>query len=364
MSDERSPKEQLAYWWRRFGEEDCGPYSPLYRDICVAVSEDDDVLDLILEAPPRGHQPNVLLAAVHFLVLRGLDHPLAELYAGRRPDLAPKVAGLFRDVVLDHRDEVLALLANRHTQTNECGRSAVLAPAVAWAAAQLDGGQEGIGLLDLGCSAGLNLHMDRYLLDYGKHGEVGPDDATVRITCELRGSVWPASHVLPPIVHRVGLDRDPVDLADDDHVDWLLACVWPDTGRLDRTRAAFALARSDPPPVVVGDMVDDLAAALGSFPEGLPVVAMCSWALAYLPSERRLEVLAALAEESRRRPVAWVSAELPGIVAPVPVPPIGDGHEMRPSLLGFVTFDHDGEPLGEPLGLVHPHGAWLDWQAR
>ena len=59
----------------------------------------------------------MLLAAVHYLVLSGLDHPLADVYAGRSGvDPGP----LFVDVALGHRGRELGeLLRTRHTNTNE-----------------------------------------------------------------------------------------------------------------------------------------------------------------------------------------------------------------------------------------------------
>src|SRR5262249_31006609 len=92
-----------------------------------SVAASDDVLALLDEAPPRSHQPNVLLAAVHYLLLGGLAHPLAAVYAGSS-DAEP--GPLFVDICLTHRDEILELLATRHTNTNEVGRSAVIAPAL------------------------------------------------------------------------------------------------------------------------------------------------------------------------------------------------------------------------------------------
>ena len=77
------PKERLSQTWRDFGAKECGAYSPLYAAICRSVADDPDLLALAAAAPPTGQQPNVLLAAVHYLVLSGLADPLAEIYAGR-----------------------------------------------------------------------------------------------------------------------------------------------------------------------------------------------------------------------------------------------------------------------------------------
>src|SRR5207245_11305897 len=112
---------------------------------------DAHLLALVLESPPAAHMPLVLLAAVHYLLLEGLDHPLADVYAGRT---AADPAPLFRQLCLDHRHAAAELLAHRHVQTNEVGRSALIAPALAVVAARLG---EPLALVDVGASAGLNL---------------------------------------------------------------------------------------------------------------------------------------------------------------------------------------------------------------
>ena len=74
----------LGAIWLYVADSSCRGYSPIYDRICRTVAESDEVLDLVSEAPPRRHNPVLLLAAVHYLVLGGLDHPLAAVYAERR----------------------------------------------------------------------------------------------------------------------------------------------------------------------------------------------------------------------------------------------------------------------------------------
>jgi hypothetical protein len=346
--------EPLSQIWRRFAEAECGTYSPLYAAISHSVADDPELLGLAAAAPPSGQQPNVLLAAVHYLLLGGITHPLAEVYAGRAdPDLAPV---LFRDLCLSQRHNVGRLLASRHTQTNEPGRAALLAVGLA-AAADLEG--EPIGLLDAGCSAGLNLLIDRYRFEYGPIGGLGPIDSPVTITCELRGTA-PVPTRLPTIAARLGVDRSPVDVAKADDARWLLACVWPDTGRLARTAAAIELARRHPPKVISGDMVTDLDAALDTFGPSLPIVVVTTSSCGYLSVEQRHAFVAILARRARRQPLAWLSMDAPGVVDVVPVPPTIGQAGVSASVMGLVTFE-TGTAVGRALGLCHAHGAWMEW---
>jgi hypothetical protein len=291
---------------------------------------------------------------VHHLILNGIAHPLADVYAGRAdPDLAP---ALFRDLCLSQRRNVGRMLASRHTQTNEPGRTAVLAVGLA-TAADLVG--EPIGLLDAGCSAGLNLLIDRYRFDYGPAGSIGPAGSPVTITCELRGPA-PVPARLPAIAARLGLDRSPVDIAQADDARWLLACVWPDTGRLARTAAAMELARRHPPKIISGDMVTDLDAALDTFDLRSPIVVVTTSACGYLSAGQRHAFLAVLERRARRQPLAWLSVDALGVIDAIPVPPtIGDAGASA-SVMGLVTFE-TGAAAGRALGLCHGHGAWLEW---
>lgn len=347
----------LAELWTYFADTSCGQYSPLYDRICRAVAANRDVLDLIGEAPPSGHLPTVLLAAVHYLLLEGLGHPLAAVYAGTSHD---EPGPLFADVCLRHRDQVLHMLATRHTNTNEVGRSAVLGPALTTVAAQLGAP---LGLVDVGCSAGLNLLCDRYLLDYGAAGTSGPPDAGVRISCEVVGKRPPIAPLLPVIAARVGIDRHPVDASNEDEARWLLACVWPDTGRLPRTHRALEEARRTPPRLVQGDAVESVTEVVLGLPIGVVPVVTTTWALAYLSRPERVAFRNALAAASRRRPVAWISgesAEVVDLFAGVDAPLDPQGIEA--SVLGLVVF-RGGEHDVQTLALVHPHGTWIDWRA-
>jgi hypothetical protein len=347
----------LAELWTYFADTSCAEYSPLYDRISRAVAASEDLLELIGEAPPIGHQPTVLLAAVHYLLLEGLDHPLASVYAGTS-DADP--GPLFVDVCLRHRARVLDMLATRHTNTNEVGRSAVLGPAFTTVAAELGGP---LGLVDVGCSAGLNLLCDRYLLDYGAAGTTGPPAAAVRISCEVVGGHPPIASALPEIAARVGIDRHPVDSTDDDEVRWQLACVWPDTGRLPRTRLALEEAKRTPVQFVRGDALDHVTEVVLGLPDNVVPVVTTTWTLAYFPKRQRVAFRKALAAASMERPVAWISGESPGVIdlfAEVKAPPGRQG--MEPSVLGLVVF-RDGDHTDRLLALVHPHGTWIDWRA-
>ena len=349
--------EELGRIWEWFADTSCRDYSPLYDRICRFVAHDPELLALTQEAPPEAHQPNVLLGVVHYLLLGGLDHPLGEVYRAQS-DADP--GPLFRDVCLTHRAEVLELMETRRTQTNECGRSALIGPALTWAARTIGAP---LALLDVGTSAGLNLGCDRYFIDYGAAGSTGPPDSEVKIACTVTGGRPPIATRLPAIVARVGLDRSPIDLTDERDARWLLACTWPDTGdRLARTGAAIRDAQRHPPTIRRGDMIDDLPAAVATLPRDAVACVTTTWAIAYLRREARERFAAQLARAGRDRPIVWISGEGPGIVPEFRDyrPPAVDG--IEPNMLGAIVY-RGRTKRATPLAFVHPHGASIDWLA-
>ena len=359
------PRE-LAEVWTGFADLACGRYSPIYDRVSRAVAASDEVIDFILEAPPQAHMPTVLLACVHFLLLDGRRHPLVEVYEGTSvADPGP----LFLQFCLDNRGSLLELMAYRHTNTNEVGRSAVLGPALVAAAERLGRPDGPLALVDVGCSAGLNLLCDGYLLEYPGLGTTGPADSEVRIRCDVTGGAPPVRPSLPSISSRVGIDLDPVDLGDPDEFRWQLACVWPDTGRLPRSRRALELARAAKPHIVQGDAVETVGRVLADLPDDVAPVVLTTWALAYLSREARVAFVDALAQASAAmgRPVAWVSGEADGVVPPLSgIEAPTDDHGVEASLLGLVVFDASGEAAcaqADLLAFIHPHGTWIDWRA-
>lgn len=347
----------LSASWIWFADNVCRAYSPIYDRVCRAVAVNDEVLALVQAAPPRSHQPNVLLAAVHYLLLGGLEHPLAAVYAGAS-DADP--GPLFIDICLTHRYKIAQLLATRHTNTNEVGRSAIVGLALT-ATAERFGAP--IALVDVGCSAGLNLLCDHYRLDYGTAGVTGSDHAALTVECVVTGGEPPIAPSLPRIAERVGIDLDPVDTTDEDQTRWQLALVFPDTNRLSRTRLALEEVARTPPRIVPGDAVDVISPVLLELPSDALAVVTTTWAAAYLEPVRRIEFRERLANVSRTRPVVWISAESPGVVdlfATVNAP--SDALGTQASVLGLARFE-GGAPATEFLGFVHPHGSWVDWRA-
>jgi len=349
MTKDQNQKESLADYWRFFAETECKGYSPLYEAIATACANSDDVMEYVSSLPSHAHQPNLLLAAMHERVLLGLEPELSALYSENQ---VRHVGAVFVEAVLKARDRLRPILESRFTQTNEIGRIAIIAPALAETS-----NRSNITLIDVGTSAGLTLQLDHCFIDYGSHGSLGPHDSKVRVKSEVLSGHLPRRS--NPIGRRVGIDRNILNPADEDDARWLLACVWPDTGRLDRTRAALELAASRPSELIEGDALESLSDVLSSV-QG-PIVVTTTWVVAYMDIEYRARLSAELMAASQRRDIYWISAEASGVVSHLPEvsPPEIDG--PLPSVVGLVTFTKGELAEARVLAHAHSHGSWIWW---
>jgi hypothetical protein len=316
--------DAIADVYRRFAEREARGRSELYAELALGVADDPELLALLAELPRPKQQPNLLFSAVKLLY--GVPAGYAEL----------------RAIVLAHRDEVLATVRARRTQTNEPARCATLLPLLARL-------PQPLALLEVGASAGLCLLIDRYGYDYGGH-RVAP---VQRVGAEPPVFACRASPATPrpdgiDVAWRAGLDLEPVDVDDDGAVAWLEALVWPGEGERARLlREALAVARADPPRVVAGDLRRDLPALAAEAPARATLVVFHTAVLAYVadPAHRR-----AFADAVRALGAVWVANEPPDVLT-------DPGDEPWPRGRFLLTCD------GRPVAWTEPHGTAIEWLA-
>jgi hypothetical protein len=356
----QAEQQALAERFRRFGEQECRGSSLLYERLSLAAARDPEVLGLLAAARGSQRRPNLLFAAVQYLLLEGDPHPLGRFY----PSLGAERAWgdpwpVFRDFVLSRRAELQALIARRHNQTNEVRRSAVLYPAIALAARELG---EPVALLEAGAAAGLNLLFHRYWFDYGSAGTAGDLASPVRAHCQVRGGLRPPiSQRAPQVVARLGIDAHPLDIRDADQVLWLRSLVWPEhRDRVELLESAVAVAQRDPPPLERGTLPEAVTETAASITPDRPLVVFHSATLAYLTPEERDRFGALLAEVARNRALAWVALEGPG-ASPASVERARHAEVWANfGLLSLTRFDQ-GRRVDRLLGRVEMHGRWLEW---
>jgi len=318
--------------WGRFAET-----SPLYAHLIEVIASDDELMRVSgqIEHTP---QPNLLFAGVQYLMARHGGGDLERHY----PNFGGSkgVAGVdapFRDFVLAHEDELVDIGRTRYTQTNECRRCVALLPAI-WLT-RLDR----FNLVDLGASAGLNLHLDRY--HYSWDGlEWGPK-SEVRLETESRGVPVVPRDI--EVATRIGLDLNPIDPTDADARLWLDSLIWPEHhDRRRRLRAALMIAAREPVRSVAGNALETLGPTLSALPRGEPVVLMHAFALNQVAEEGRGQIDEIIDRGRETRDIHRVAFESMGS---------WDGNAL-------IVIDDGSGPV--EVGRAQPHGEWVELYAR
>ncbi len=349
--DKPMDRECIARRLRRFGEVECTVQSPLYAVLARHAADDPFIVDLLVCR--RAGQPpaNILLGAVHLLLLEGGEHPLRDHFPDLVPGpLPPEEAGeKFSDFCRANVSSLAAVLLSRNVAINEVQRCACLVPAFAAGIAWLDGDNGAAHFIEVGSSAGLTLIWDRVGYDFGRGPAGGAAAAPLTLACTVEGPYpLPAAAPLPRALSRIGLDIEPLDLTHDDDVAWLRALIWPEQReRVVRFENAVALARAAPTPILRGNALDLLPGLLGGLPAGAPACVYHSFVMAQFDDAMRRDFAAILATASRDRDIIRVAFEHRG----------GDAAELTVGLYRQGGLIREGT-----VGEADPHGAWLRWR--
>jgi hypothetical protein len=319
--------DDLASVYARFAAHEARGRSALYEELAGGVAGDREVLGVLAALPAPKQQPNLLLAAA------------------RQVCGTPDGWTQFRAWFLERRDEIVAVILARRTQTNEPARCSTLLPLLATL-------PQPLALLEVGAAAGLCLLPDRYAYDYdGHHVPPTRPAPAAPPTFACRAS---AATPLPvrglDVVWRAGLDLEPLDVRDPEHSAWLEALVWPGEGdRLELLRAAIDVARDDPPPLTRGDLRHDLPALAAGAPADATLVVFHTAVLAYVPDPADR---AAFARTVGQLGAVWVANEAPGLLE-------GAQRPHRPWPAGFDPFLLARD--SQPVAWTDPHGTRIDW---
>lgn len=364
-ADALAGTERLRRLFRFFAATQCRGRSLVYETLSQGVAGDDALLGLLMRTPGEQRRPSLLFAAVNFLLASHPDAALAAYYPvhdGRRP-VDSQLTAVFTAFCAEHAEQLGELLSSGSTQTNEIRRCVILRLALSHASRRWPGP---LALAEIGASAGLNLLFDRYRYRVGDQEDAPAGGSPVLISTALRGGA-PAGHLLgpaPEVTSRLGIDLNPVRLADPGQRAWLEAFIWPeDTSGLATLRGAIDLAVSAGiPPVVPGDATTDTARLLAALPGRGPVVVFTATLLSYLDASARTAFTSQLQEAARLRPVAWAFAEAPGFLAAAGLRvPALDGPLARRNALSLagVSLLSPGHRDDSLLALADPYLRWL-----
>jgi len=287
--------------------------SPLYAGLLERAADDVEALGPTWEIL-RGHENDPrfsvlglrLLGAVNRLVLTGQEPGLAGAYrAGRVAEAWTQL----RDVLRRNAVELRRSL-ELPVQTNEVGRCSALLFGFLTAA-----GETGLPLrlLEVGASAGLNLHWDRYRYEAGGFSW-GPADSPLTLEFELEGEAPAELPAEVEIASRRGCDPAPIDPTAEQGQLTLLTYVWPDqVERIGRMRAALDVVAEQPAAIDRESATPWARRMLSEPAPGQATVIYHSIVSQYLSDAERAALFDGIAESGERAtteaPLAWLRME-------------------------------------------------------
>jgi len=345
-----------------FAATQCSGYSPLYEELSLSIAADEALLHLLAEAPKGQARPTLLLAAVHYLLLGGTEHPLGRFY----PSIAgPKqgalelggAAGAFRGFCGEHGGELTELIRRGHTQTNEIRRAAALVLALQEVERSFS---SPIELIEIGASAGLNLLYEQYGYTIGTKS-LGDLDSKVHVAVAAEAQIETQLDIHVPMASsKSGIDLAPIDIFSDNEVRWLRSFVWPELGDdAERLMAAISIARAAPPLVTKGDALELLPGLLVSGSEDTVPVVFHSTLLTYLSRNERLRLFGLLADVGAQRPLAWIALESPGLLAELGGLDLGLPSQANSSFVLAAVIWSEGRRNDIALAQVDSYGRWM-----
>lgn len=348
-----------AEYFQFYANESIRGGSPLYQKLSLGLADDPE-LQSITNVRQQG-QPaaNLIFGAAHYLLLSGVEDKLADYFPsiGGTRAVDDEAYPLFRAFCEKHKPALQEIIAKRVTNTNEVGRSALLAPAFQIISRVTE---RPLALIEIGSSAGLNLNFDRY--GYRYVGEDGTPrlerwlDAEFALECTLKGDLLPELHETPPEVgSRLGLELAPIDITKEEERLWLKALVWPErTDRFARLEGALKIALQHPPTIKGGDATRNLAEALSKVKREQVRCVYHTVMFYQLSREQSDRVHHTLLQASTTGPIFRVSVE-------GQVKPDRPLETHNPLMIGRYI---NGKFDLATLGICDPHGTWLEWTAK
>ena len=342
-----------------------------------ALRDEAELAALAANAPPDRLPALLFTAAATYLVLAQEPEPLRDWFprVGETPAPldGPAFADRYRTFCLEHRHELLGLMATHRYQMSEVGRCAGLVLALDPTIAD---GRE-VTFVDVGTGAGLALHFDRYGYRYSgpdaevrSVGRAAPD--AVLIETAMRGDlVPPVPARLPRIVERIGIDVEPLDLGDAAVRSWLAACVPQTVEAVTRFARAATVAQSEAATMIRGDACDVLAGVLASVLAERFVCVQDSFVSVFFADEERNRFRRLIDRAGADRDLDWISidplvplgATARDTVLGGPAPQALVERNRRDGVFGAISrlSYRSGQRQQELLGIAHPGAAWHEW---
>lgn len=294
---------KLSKQFRTFAKDECENASPLYEHLANKIADDDELLKVATYIPQGQPAPNLFLAGVQYLLSSSKDD-LVHFYPSltTTPKAISEVYPVFKAFVLSHSDELKTLFQEKLVQTNEIRRCSYLYPMMTEIYKRH---KKPLALIEIGASAGLQLGMDQYNYCYNEQLHINNSNNDFVLSSENQGQPLPTSISNAPVVcKRVGIDLNPIDIHNEEELQWLQALIWPEhQGRRFLLNQALPILKELNLQLIKGDAIKLIKDISREINEEAMLVVYHTHVANQIPMELRLELIEQLKEISIERPL-------------------------------------------------------------
>jgi hypothetical protein len=342
--------------------------SPLFASLAAACAGDRDML--MLGKSVRAGQPigSFILLAAHFLVMSEPEAAVGKYFRSVTSSPKPHSEAFpgFRDFCMDRRPQLERLLATRTVNTTFPDRASYILPAVHAVSRAVN---QPLNIVEIGCSAGLNLIFDAYRYDYGDGATYGDSNSPLTLSCTVIGGAPGAGLEMPRIESRIGIDLVRVDLTDVSERRWMEAMLLPEW-ELDRERLRLALSLAADRHVEV--LTNDAMIALPDILESMagPVCIINSHSLYQWPQHLIDELDRLLRRRGHKGSIHRLDIEAVKNEPPEPMRArllklakagISLTEKSIPSDIVHFRYENGGCEKTQ-LGIADGFGRWIEWR--
>ncbi|MED1603208.1 DUF2332 domain-containing protein [Alkalihalophilus marmarensis] len=339
---------QLSKRFILFANDECADSSKLYETLSKETAKDEELLIICSHAKESQPIPNLFFGAVHYLLLKGVRHELADYYLSlvEEPKKSTHAFVHFKSFCEEYKEEIIHLLQTKLVQTNEVRRCAYLYPSFSCIYEKTN---KPLALIEIGTSAGLQLLCDQYQYSYDGLHRYGNLNSPLSLSSEIIGENVPSfKKEAYPVHSRCGIDLHINDLRDQEDRCWLKALIWPEhMERRNEFEAAASILKEnvDELNLIEGDGIELLPQIVEGLPQNVTVCVFHTHVANQMPLETKKQLLQTIDELGRDRDVFHLYNN------------ISDR---------FLHLDSyiDGRKTEETLAETAGHGEWFSWNVQ
>lgn len=334
----------LSERFRIFAERECKNSSRLYEYLAANIANDMDLLTLAAHSKSGQPVPNLLLGAVHYLLLSGVEHELGAYYAtiADQPKDASGAIFCFKDFCIQNENKIIQLLESKLVQTNEVRRCTYLYPSFCHIYRI---SKKPLTLIELGTSAGLQLLWDQYTYSYNSSQKYGSKHSALEISAEIKGDKFPfLFEHSPPVTRRIGLDLHLNNLNNSEDYLWLKALIWPEhKERNTYFEKAADYLKSQPIELIEGDGISILPEIIPTISQDSSICIFHTHVANQIPTEAKKKLSAQIQFLGKEREVFHLYNNM-----------------WDPDL--HLDYYINGNEHRETLAETDGHGRWFKWK--